>query len=96
MAIPKIRSGYGGEMLAGGEEKRGFASIYLLCEQSKFDMCFALDMHTLRCVDMPCKQGVIFARRVGKALPCYFLEKNYDRLCFLRVVLHAFALARCA
>ena len=42
--------------------KRGFASIYLLCGQSKFDMRFALDMHTLRCVDMPCKQGVIFLR----------------------------------
>ena len=47
---------------------RGIASIYLLCGQSKFDMRFALDMHTLRCVDMPCKQGVIFARRVRKAL----------------------------
>ena len=35
-----------------GEAKLSFASIYLLCRQSKFDMRFALDMHTLRCVDM--------------------------------------------
>ena len=48
------------------EAMRGIASIYLLCGQSKFDMRFALDMHTLRCVDMPCKQGVIFARPTGK------------------------------
>ena len=58
-----------------GEAMRGIASIYLLCRQSKFDMRFALDMHTLRCVDMPCEQGVIFARRVRFAL-CTHLHRR--------------------
>ena len=70
----------------GGKAKRGFASIYLLCGQSKFDMRFALDMHTLRCVDMPCKQGVIFLlpRYTAKARPNFRYRHSDKTRAYLR------------